>query len=336
MASKYTIQVQPQISAADSLKMDQELNRRFSNVAKKFGSNVRNALKKAIKVGLAAAGGAVIGALATNPIEKINHDLDKTLEKADNIATRAAQFGVSTAKFGQLAAVAQSVGLDVDLALQQFSGALQEARDFQAGDKTKNPALVNFLNEKDLVDAFYAFAKEMQSRSADQRNIDTSRIFGDKMGLKLAELLQQDIDKRKLQVLPRGISAEQYGRANDLLAAREDQQALLRAQREIREAIMKSKAIRSGTLIAQDAQERAKLTKEVQQLSEYQIYAKQAMLQERMATALDAMRADLVSFLLPALQMFVEFMPKVAEFFGKIIEAVEKVIATIKKLKFWG
>jgi len=125
MADKYTIQINPQLSASDAQKMEQDLNRRFSNVAKKFGSNLGNSLKTATKVGIGALAAGIALTLASNPFEKVNENLNKTLDKADNLVTRAGQFGVSTAKFSELEAIAASVGLDVDLALQQFAGALQ-------------------------------------------------------------------------------------------------------------------------------------------------------------------------------------------------------------------
>jgi len=324
MADKYTIQINPQISATDALKMERDLNSRFGNVAKKFGTNFGNALKSAAKIGLGAAAAGITAAILTNPFEKIDEDLNKTLEKADNLATRAAQFGVSTAKFSQLASVASSVGLDVDLALQQFASLRDEAKQFAAGDQTKNNALANFTQDKDVIDSFYAFIQTMQSLAPEQRNLEVSRVYGDKMGLKIAELLQQNIEERKKQVLPKGVSAEKVGQAADLLAAREDQQAILRAQRENRELVLKSAAITGGTLKSQDAVANAKLRTQTQQLTEYQIYAKQAMLQERISKTLDELRADIVSTIIPLAERAVNAIEGIWGWFNNKIEQIKQ------------
>jgi len=336
MADKYTIQINPQLSASDAQKMEQDLNRRFSNVAKKFGTNLGNSIKNAAKIGTAALAAGVVATLATNPFEKINENLNKTLEKSDNIVTRAGQFGVSTAKFAQLASIAASVGLDVDLALQQFSGALQEAKDFQAGDKTKNPALANFTGEKDIVDAFFAFSKEMQSLNAEERSLNVARIFGDRMGLKLAEFLQiPDFKARSRQVFGK-YSPKQVGRSAEITAELEDLQATLKAKRENEEIIRKSRAINRGTILSQDRKARADLARETSQLSQYQIFANLAAQQERMAQAMDEIKGEITQALMPAINKIVEYLPTLVDYARQAIDWLSKVVAAIKKLKFWG
>jgi len=326
MADKYTIQIQPQISPSDAKQMENDLNKRFGNVAKKFGAHVgtslKSAAKSAAKYGLGALAAGVAAAVITNPFEKVNEDLNHTLEKADNLATRAAQFGVSTGKFAQLASVASSVGLDVDLALQQFASLRDEAKQFAAGDKTKNNALANFTSDKDVIDSFYAFIKTMQSLDPEQRNTEVSRVYGDKMGLKIAELLQQDVDLRKKQVLGR-YSVEQIGNANDLLAKREDQQALLKAQRENDEAVMKSRAISSGTIKSQNAVEKSKIGTQTQQLSEYQLFAQQTLIQEKMVQSLDGIRADIKEILLPTLTKLVDYLKIIVDWTREKLDKVK-------------
>ena len=336
MADKYSIQVNPQISASDAAKMDRDLNARFSNVAKKFGHNLGNSLKTAAKVGIGALAAGIVATLASNPFEKINEDLNKTLEKADNIVTRAGQFGVSVENFAKLQSIAGSVGLDVDLALQQFSGALQEAKAFQAGDQTKNNALINFTQEKDIVQAFFAFAKEMQKLSAEKRSVEVGRIFGDKMGLKLAEFLQiPDFGQRRNQVFA-GTSPEEVAAAAARSAELEDTQALLKARRENFEIVKKGNAITQGTLQAQDQEARAKLSRETQQLSQYQIFANLATQQERMAASMDEIKGHITTALMPVIQTIADYLPTLVDYAKQAIDWLGKIVGAIKKLKFWG
>ena len=314
MADKYTIQIQPQIGASDAQKMENDLNRRFSNVAKKFGSHLSNALKTASETGLTvgkyaagAAGvggvGAIIGTLLTNPIDKLNGAVDRFTSSADEIATRAGQLGVSTAKYAEFRSVATTAGLDPILAVQGFQDLLQEAKQFKGGDKTKSYALINFLQKGDLLDAFYSFQRAMSKLTAEQRSIELGKIYGNKLEAKTAEFFQlTDIEQRKKKILPRGTTLKQLGRSVDLGAEREDIQAINRAKLQNEFLLKGSRAITNNTLDAQAKVERSKMLKEVSQLSQYEIFANLAVTQERMAQTLDDMKASMTAVLLPVLE----------------------------------
>jgi len=329
MAEKYTIKIQPNMSPEDAKKLEDELNKRFNRVSKKFSSNFTNALKSGVKTSLVAASGAIVAALVTNPIEKINEDVNKTLDKFDNSAQKAEQFGVDPAKYFRAERIAESFSVkDFQTIINRFSSSLEAARTKQ--DLT----LANFTNDKDVIDSFNAFTQSLSSMKADDRNAALDRVFGGRMGLGVGDLAAQsseEISSRNKRIFGNATDAQIAAELNKM-ATLKDLQDVNRQKLIVEELKRKSVAITAGTLRAQDAQERAKLSREVQQLSEYQIYAKQAMLQERMATSLDAMRADLVNFLLPALTMFVDFMPKVVEFFGKVIDLLERFVAKVKSL----
>lgn len=325
MADKYTIQIQPQIGASDALKMEQDLNRRFSNVAKKFGSHMGSALKSVGKAGAIGIIGGIAGILATNPFEQINENLNNITAKADDIATRANQFGVTTAKFAELQSVAKSVGLDSTMALQQFQDMLQEAKLFKAGDATKNNALVNFLNEKDLIDAFYAFSKSMSNLSGEKRSIEVSKIFGNKLESRISEFLQiPDLEARKRQTRSKGVTPQAVGKGIDKLAAMEDIQALNRAKLENDLFLKGARAISNGTMNAQAQQERQKMLREVSQLSQFEIFANLATTQERMATSIDGIRADVTALLLPLLQRIVDGIETIVGWLRDKIKKIKK------------
>jgi hypothetical protein len=325
MADKYTIQVNPQVSASDGQKMENELNKRFANVAKKFGTHLKNSLTTSLKVGAGAGLAGIIGMVATNPFEKVKEDLKNTLAISDDLMTRAQQFGVSTAKMTQLVAIAHSVGLDVDLALQNFASKLQEARDYKAGDKTKSKTLENFVNKKDIIENFYDFIKSVSNLPAQKRMAEIGKIYGDKMQLKIAEFAQQDIEARKKQIRPRGGTQEQVGRSVERLAALEDKMAVLSAQRFQESILAKSRVISKGTVNVDDAVERAKLNREVQNLSQFEIYARQAALTEELLKSVDQIRGKFMDTFLPALE-------KLVEYFGKLIDLTVLMIDWLKKI----
>ncbi len=333
MADKYTIQIQPQIGASDALKMEQDLNRRFGNVAKKFGSHIGSALKGAGKIGMAGLGvglaGGVIGmaaAILTNPIEKIDNTLNSITAQADQIATNANKFGVTTAKYAELLSVAGSYGLDPNKALMEFSDLLQEARLFKAGDTSKNATLVNYLNQKDLIDNFYSFAQSMSKLAGDQRSIEVSKVFGNKIEDKLAEFLQStDLEKRKKAIRAKGISPQQVGASIDKISALEDIQALNREKIRNEMFVKGARAISSGTMTAQAQQERQKMLREVSQLSQYEIFANLAVTQERMAAAIDGIRADLTALLLPLLTRIVDGIEWIVGWIREKIRSLKKL-----------
>jgi len=333
MADKYTIQVNPQVSASDAQKMENELNKRFANVAKKFGTHLKNSLTTSLKVG---AGAGVAGLLASliNPIEKINEDLKGILAEGDDIATQAQQFGISTENMTKLTALAGSAGADISQALQIFTSKLQEARDYQAGDTTKSPVLSAYIG-KDIGRAFYEFLKTASNLPAIEKNAFIGKVFSDKMQNKLAELVQQDIDKRIKQVENK-FGYKRTGKAIDVLAQREDQQAILAQKRKGEEFVRKSKVITTGTIQTEDQIARAKLTREVQMLSEFEIYAKQAVLQEQIYQSVDKLRAHIIDAGYPALQKAVEILTFVLDKLTIVIDWLGKIVAAIKKLKFWG
>lgn len=328
MADKYTIQIQPQIGASDALKMEQDLNRRFGNVAKKFGNHLRTAIKTSLKTAAITAGGAGLGLVASaifgNPIEKINQTMDNILMTADDIATRANQFGVTTEKFGQLASIAASMKIDPVMALQQLQQGLEEAKAFQEGDLTKSDALVNFLKEGDLIDTFYAFAREMGKLSGDLRSKEVSKIFGSKIESRIAELFQINLDERKKEVYSKGVTPRKVARSVDKLAEKEDLQSKLAAKRFNDELIAKNNATSFGSIRAQDQFLRSKQGRETMQLSQYEIFAKQAVIQERMAQRLDEIKAELVEKIFPRVEKFFDDCEIVWNWFKDKMEEVKK------------
>jgi hypothetical protein len=334
MADKYTIQINPQVSPTDGQRMENELNSRFANVAKKFGTHLKNSLATSLKIGAGAGLAGIVGMVATNPFEKVKEDLKNTLAISDDLMTRAQQFGVSTAKMAQLVAIAHSVGFDVDLALQNFASKLQEAREYKAGDQTKSRALENYLNKKDIVENFYDFIRTISKLPAQQRMAEIGRIYGDKMQLKIAELAQQDIDLRKKQIKPRGGTQELVGRSAERLAQLEDKMAVLSAKRFQESIIAKSRVISKGAINVDDAVERAKLNREVQNLSQFEIYARQAALQEEMLKSLDEIRAKLMDTLFPLLEKLVGFIEKLIELAIQAIDWLKKIAK--KTLNIFG
>ena len=313
MADKYTIKVQPQVDRSDAKKMERDLNRRFANVSKKFGRNMGRSMKRAGKIGLAGlatAAAGIFGAILTNPFNKINDDLNKTLEKFDNTATRATQFGVSSGKYFEAEQILASAGVDnFDAVLARFSTTLAKARPRDDGT-TEDPYLREFLGADNDLDAFYAFAKRISQLDPSERNNAAETVFGEKIGLKIAEVLQTDLSQRRQEIFGSTTAQQLSGKINKLGEV-EGQQSIMRAKLALEDLNKKSQFITSQTLKNQNKIEREQLKQQVTQLSQYEVFAKLSLAQERMATSVEGIRSDLTGVVAPIVDKGAEYSKKI-------------------------
>ena len=111
---------------------------------------------------------------------------------------------------------------------------------------------------------------------------------------------------------------------------------MLKARRENFEIVKKGNAITQGTLQAQDQEARAKLSRETQQLSQYQIFANLATQQERMAASMDEIKGHITTALMPVIQTIADYLPTLVDYAKQAIDWLGKIVGAIKKLKFWG
>lgn len=320
MAEKYLIQIQPQVSASDGARMEKDLNSRFANVSKKFGSHLGNSIKNVAKIGLLAVGAAVTGAVLTNPFERINEDLNKTLEKFDNTATRAAEFGVSSGKFFQAQLVAQTVGLDLDMILARFSEGLNRAR------SGEDPTLKNFLGEKDIIDSFFNFSETLRKLDATARNKVVEDVFGSKLGLRIAELLQTDLLERK-KVVSGGRSEGDFTRMVDHVAGVEEAQAIGRAKLSADELFQKGSLITKEVVSSQLALEKEKQNIESIRLTQFDFYAKLSLTQDQALFKLNEISSSITQTIIPRAEKFGRDFTVVSDWFKerKIVKKISEV-----------
>jgi seryl-tRNA synthetase len=298
MADKYTIKIEPKVSSSDAKKMEHDLNRRFASVSKKFGRNLGRSLKSAAKIGFAAAAASIAAVVLTNPFEKINNDLNKTLEKFDNTATRATQFGVSAGKYFEAEQILASAGVkDFDAVLARFSTTLAKAKPRDDGT-TEDPYLREFLGAKDDLDAFYGFAKAISKLSPSERNNAAETVFGEKIGLKIAEVLQTNLAQRRNEIFA-GQSRGDLTRKINTLGEIEGEQAVMRAKLAIDELNEKSKSISSATVKTQNKVEKATLANELIQLTQYEVFAELAKTQKQAVATLYKISSDITDTLVP-------------------------------------
>ena len=286
------------MSASDGRKLENDLNQRFSRVAKKFGGALRTAgsVLKGALAGAFATASVALGGLMTglvsmmmaNPIQKLNQALDEALGKADNIATRAGQIGTTSGKLIQVQAVAESAGVqNFDMIISRFQTELQKSR------TGESDLLKEFAGEQDTLDAFVKVIGSIKALKPAEQNLMISKIFGERANLQLAEFMQADLMQRKRDIFGNRTEGE-LTQAVDSLAAKEDLQAILRQRTNVEDLISKSQTITEGTIKLQQQYEKGQKNIENKQMGGYADFAKLAEYQQVATDALVDIQMQLV------------------------------------------
>lgn len=299
MADSYILNVRPTISASDGRKLETDLNNRFARVAKKFGGALRT-VGSSLRGILAGGAIAGIGAILTNPIEKLNASMNEALNKADNIATRAGQIETTAGKMMMLQAVAESAGVqNFDMIISRFQSELGRAR---AGE---NDVLREFTGEKDTLDAFVKVIDSIKALSPSEQSYMISKIFGERANLQLAEFLQTDLSQRKRAIFG-DTTSEELTRAVNRLAEREELQAVLGQRRGVQDLLSKSRVITDESVRLQNEIASKQLEAENISFSNYEMFAKMQVATEDSKVIL----ADIQAKMTPLIEKSVGLLEK--------------------------
>ena len=301
MAENYILNVKPTISNSDGRKMENDLNKRFSRVAQKFGGALRTVGSKLRGM---IAGGAVAGvtAMMANPLDNLNQSLDETLRNYDDIASRAKQLGVSSGQLYQATAIAQSAGIQPD----DFRSILT-AYAVKRGEAMKGDDMIlqEFIGQEDTITSFFQFLKSLQSLDPESRMYYASKVIGEDDSAKLAELINTDFVQRQKEIF-QGTSPEQTTRAIEKLANVEGQQAVLRSRMSLNDLLVKSQTITNETIRLQSEVAKKQLDLENTQLQNYQAFARIQIATEESKVIL----ADMQQKLAPAVEKGVNLLEK--------------------------
>lgn len=268
MAESYILNVKPTISASDGRKMENDLNNRFSRVAKKFGGALRTIGSKLRGI---IAGGAVagIGAMMANPLGELNSSIDETLRRYDDISARAKQFGVSSGQLYQATAIARSAGIeeaDFRSILTAYAVKVGEAQ------KGQDDLLKEFKDEE-LLTGFFRMLRSLRDLKPSERMFYASKIIGEDDASKLAELINTDVVQRQKEIFGK-TTTEQTTRAIEKLAGTEGKQSIMRSRLDIEDLIAKSQNITAEVVRVQTEIARKQTQIENTNISNYQAFAK--------------------------------------------------------------
>lgn len=172
---KEILQIIPTISSSDLSKMEQTLGKRFSSIAKKFGSGLKSAI---LGGGVTALAAGVINKLL-NPLQEVQETMDKLLNRSSDLNAFAQQFGTTSGNLFKLEQLANAQGLSSETLrtlLLKFQNAVVQTK----ADPDQPSSVRNFLNEPDMAEAFLKFVQGLQSLTADQREFAEVSVFGER------------------------------------------------------------------------------------------------------------------------------------------------------------
>lgn len=280
--------------------MENDLNRRFSRVAKKFGGALRTVGSKLRGI---IAGGAVagIGAMMTNPIDSLNSTLDETLKRYDDISSRAKVLGISSGQLYQATAIAKSAGIqeeDFRAMLTAYAVKVGEAKVGQ------DQMLSEFVNE-DMLTGFFRMVESLRNLNPEQRAYFGAKILGEDDVSKLAELINTDVQERHRELFG-NTTAEQTTRAIEKLAGTEGKQSIMRGRLDVENLLAKSQTITAETVRLQTELARKQQEAENMNLQNYQAFARIQYATEESKVIL----ADIQQKLAPAVEKGVGLLEK--------------------------
>ncbi len=256
------LKILPRVEPGELRKMENDLSKRFANVAKKFGGGLKNAV---LGGGILAIAGGLLNKLLS-PLQSVQETIEKTLSRADDISVNAKEFGTSEGKLFKLQQVGKTFGIDentLNTLLTKFQTALVASRVPGAPQS----AVSAFSGEKDTVDAFFKFANSMKNAPKDTQVLAQQEVFGERVAGKARELFQNDL-VAQLKLLG-GKSSAEYTPIIQKASSISDLNDLLKAQTDMNDFIKKSGKITEGMVIEQNRATQIENQKETDRLNSY-------------------------------------------------------------------
>lgn len=271
--------------------MENDLNRRFSRVAKKFGGALRTVGSKLRGI---IAGGAVagIGAMMTNPIDSLNSTLDETLRRYDDISSRAKTLGISSGELYQATAIAKSAGIQEEDFRAMLTAYAVKVGEAKAG---QDQMLSEFVNE-DMLTGFFRMVESLRNLNPEQRAYFGAKILGEDDVSKLAELINTDVQERHRELFG-NTTAEQTTRAIEKLAGTEGKQSILRGRLDVENLLAKSQTITDNTVRMQNEIAKKQAEAENINFSNYEMFARMQQATEESKIILADMQAKITPLL---------------------------------------
>lgn len=254
------LRIIPRLEPRDVDNMENTLGKRFARIGKKFGGGLIGAIKGGGIVGLASS----LIEKVLNPIEAVRDAIDRSLNRGDDLATYAKQFGTSSGNLARLQAFGQASGLDPE-GVRVLLGKFQSSVATASADPSKPSAVSQFVGRKDTAESFFEFIQSMQKLTAEQQNLVQQEVFGERQILKASEFLNADF-KKLSDMFAGGPSTDQLTASAEWLALMSDNRDFIKAQKDLTDLVTKSKLINDSAINALSASDALDLKQENKQV----------------------------------------------------------------------
>ncbi len=257
------LKITPKVEGKDLSNMERLLNSRFANVAKKFGGGIMNVLKGG---GIAGVAIALIDRVL-NPLKEVQESIEKSLDKGNDLAVFAKQFGTTAGNLARLQAFGKAKGLDpegVRMLLVKFQGAVATA----ALNPDDPSAVKNYVGRKDTAESFFEFIQSMQKLNPTIQNLVQQQVFGERQILRASEFLQQNF-KETGQFLSGGPSTQQITASAEWLSKMQEHREAGTARRDLFDIPTKAHAINDNTVNRLNLGEDIALARENKRLTQF-------------------------------------------------------------------
>lgn len=323
--SSYILKVQPMLDESKAKRIESSLVKRFGSVAKKFGRGIKNALK----FGITGGGIATVLSAILQPLKEADEKLNAILAKADNVGTRAQQFGTNAADYLAFQESAGSKGISED-ELVNILGRMQTL--IGEAKLGKDNVLSNFKDETDMIKVFVNLTKALNGLDNETRAKYESTIFGRRAVGKLEDFITSDIEALGREITGR-MSKERANRELARLGMVEDEQSILRSRRDFEDTFDAAKNITYSTVQAQDKNERNKNERANQKMSNYEMYAKIQDTVDKLLLAVTNITTPLLQVISPLVDLIAwgaSYLPPLAKQLKDFMETVPAKLDNLK------
>lgn len=259
MAGEYIIKVKALLDKQDAREMEEDLNSRFNNVARKFRTSIGRGLKRlAISGLLTAAVGTIL-----NDIDKLNSAIDDTLEKYKDIKTTAGSLGLTGGEYFKLSELSKVAGVqNFDALFQAFKSELQRA------NRGAPSVLQEFRGQQADPETFLQVLSSLGQAGKD-RNVLAGAVFGEGNVGNVNKLLQADLNYLAEKMFA-GIDDNTLEQAIIGGFGRYQNQQVLAFRRNLEEMLERGQKITPQTLKQQDNYLRADAAFTTKQIDSYE------------------------------------------------------------------
>ncbi len=342
----------PKVDGAELNSMFNSLNKRFTNVASKFGQGMKNAFKFG---GIAALATGILSKLL-NPLQHAEEVIDRLLHKGDSAVTNANELGTTPGKLLRLESLGQAKSIDPEemrVLLSKFQIALareQEAASAPARiqkqiDKESDPdkkailkeelkaavaeqqkggLLHNFIGIKDTADAFFAFAQSVSKLPTSQKTVVQSQVFGEKLRGKTSQFFNTT-DEEFASILKRFHSESDLtsaaNKANDLSGKRD----LLSSIREQDAFFNQTGGLKDTQITDIEKSKQIQDTKDAEDLKRFDQLKVTAIAMDQLGVKLEKFVTELGVEVLPKLVTALDLITKSLPSVGDTVKGITSV-----------